>query len=42
MCHGSKIHSGKTIRKKVSEPRHKDAIPYNRTKSKKDFHNYED
>jgi hypothetical protein len=40
MCHGSKSNSGKTIKYKSDEMRHKDAIPYSRSKSKKDFQDY--
>lgn len=40
MCHGDKC-NGKTIKYKAERPRHKDAVPYKRTKSK-DFREYED
>ena len=42
MCHGDKTKCGKTVRYKADRPRHKDAVPYNRSKSKKDFRDYND
>ena len=41
MCHGSKCPTGKTIRYKATDPKHKDAIPYHRPKHKKDYRDYE-
>lgn len=36
MCHGDK-YKGKTVRYKADKPKHADAIPYKRSKNKKDF-----
>lgn len=40
MCHG-KYKTSKTVRFKTEKPKHKNAIPYNRTKSKKNFDDYD-
>lgn len=40
MYHGNKRNTSKTVRYETEEPRHKNAIPYNRSKSKKDFCDY--
>lgn len=42
MCHGNKVRSSKTIRYKAENPQHANAVPYNRSKYKQDFRNYED
>ena len=34
MCYHGKYKTGKTVRYKTAEPRHKDAIPYKREKYK--------
>lgn len=42
MCYReNKYKTGKTVRYKAEKSKHKDAVPYNRSKSKKNF-NYED
>ena len=38
MCH-LREHNGKTVRYKPQEPKRK--VPYNRSKSKRDFEDYE-
>lgn len=42
MCHGNKYKTGKTVKYKTEESRHKNAIPYNRSKSKQNFQDCED
>ena len=42
MCHGDKYGSGKTVRYKVENGKHKDAKPYVRSKAKKNFRDYEE
>lgn len=41
MCHGDKNKNGKTVRYKAGKSKHANAIPYNRSKYKKDFQDYE-
>lgn len=41
MCH-NKYRSGKAIRYKAEEPRHKNAIPYDRAKQKQENNLYKD
>ena len=35
MCYHGKYKTGKTVRYKTSEPRHKDAVPYKRAQKHK-------
>lgn len=35
MCHGGKYPTGKTVRYKTAEPRHKNAVPYKRAEKHK-------
>ena len=41
ILHTGLLHSGKTIRFKTDNPRHKDAIPYKREKHKVDYRDYD-
>jgi len=42
MMRHNKYDSGKTIRFKVENPKHANAVPYQRSKQKIDFRNYEE